>query len=83
MTTDDVTEFFGVNSRVQLAEATELMKKRINKKLMENGVTIIDPANTYIDADVTIGCDTIVYPGCVIEKNTVIGEIVKLDLMPE
>lgn len=45
---------------------------------MENGVTIIDPANTYIDADVTIGCDTIVYPGCVIEKNTVIGEDCKI-----
>ncbi len=78
MTTDDVTEFFGVNSRVQLAEATELMKKRINRKHMENGVTIIDPANTYIDASVEIGCDTIVYPGSVIEGKTVIGEDCKI-----
>lgn len=78
MVVDDVTEFFGVNSRVQLAEATEIMKKRINRKHMENGVTIVDPSNTYIDSDVTIGCDTIIYPNSVIEGNTVIGEDCKI-----
>lgn len=74
MQADDVTEFFGVNSRVQLAEAEALMKKRINLRHMNNGVTMIDPDQTYIDSDVKIGCDTILYSGCVLEGNTEIGE---------
>ncbi|MBR4114102.1 MAG: NTP transferase domain-containing protein, partial [Anaerotignum sp.] len=43
----DADEFFGVNSRVQLAEAAKIMKNRINRKHMENGVTLVDPENTY------------------------------------
>ncbi len=74
----DVTEFAGVNSRVQLADAEKILKDRINRYHMENGVTIIDPANTYIGADVKIGMDTVIYPGCVIEGNTVIGEDCKV-----
>lgn len=74
MKATDVSEFFGVNSRVQLAEATDILKSRILKKLMENGVTIVDSANTYIDESVEIGCDTIILPGCVIEGKTKIGE---------
>lgn len=70
----DAQEFFGVNSRVQLAEATQIMKTRINRRHLENGVTIVDPENTYIGADVTIGMDTVILPGCVLEGNTVIGE---------
>ena len=70
----DEKEFAGVNSRVQLAEAEKVLKERINKFHMDNGVTIIDPENTYIGADVKIGMDTVIYPGCVIEGNTVIGE---------
>lgn len=72
-TAADETEFFGVNSRVQLAEAAEILKKRINRKHMENGVTLVDPANTYIGTDVVIGQDTVILPGCVIEGKTVIG----------
>ncbi|MBL4930642.1 bifunctional UDP-N-acetylglucosamine diphosphorylase/glucosamine-1-phosphate N-acetyltransferase GlmU [Clostridium paridis] len=71
-----VTEFeetLGVNSRVELAKAEEIMKERINNKHLENGVTIIDPRSTYIGIDVTIGQDTIIYPGNVIEGNTEIG----------
>ncbi|MDD7795064.1 bifunctional UDP-N-acetylglucosamine diphosphorylase/glucosamine-1-phosphate N-acetyltransferase GlmU [Clostridium sp. 'White wine YQ'] len=71
-----VTEFeetLGVNSRVELAKAEEIMKERINNKHLENGVTIIDPKSTYIGIDVTIGQDTIIYPGNVIEGNTEIG----------
>ena len=74
MKTYDFTEFFGVNSKLQLSKAIEIMKNRINNKLMKNGVTIIDPQNTYIDCDVSIGSDTIIYPNCFIEGNTVIGE---------
>ncbi|MBQ1274620.1 MAG: bifunctional UDP-N-acetylglucosamine diphosphorylase/glucosamine-1-phosphate N-acetyltransferase GlmU [Cellulosilyticum sp.] len=68
---DDIA---GVNSRVQLAGVTQVMKKRINEKHMANGVTLVDPANTYIEADVIIGKDTIIEPGCMLQGNTVIGE---------
>ena len=64
----------GVNSRMQLAEVTKVMKKRINDKHMANGVTLIDPEHTYIEASVVIGKDTIIEPGCMLEGNTVIGE---------
>ncbi|MBU5486282.1 bifunctional UDP-N-acetylglucosamine diphosphorylase/glucosamine-1-phosphate N-acetyltransferase GlmU [Clostridium sp. MSJ-11] len=65
-------ETMGVNSRVQLAEVEDIMRRRINNKHMENGVTLIDPKNTYIDAEVIIGNDTIIYPGNVIGGKTII-----------
>ncbi|MBQ6820641.1 MAG: bifunctional UDP-N-acetylglucosamine diphosphorylase/glucosamine-1-phosphate N-acetyltransferase GlmU [Clostridium sp.] len=74
----DYDETIGVNSRVQLAEAEEILRKRINKRHMENGVTLIDPNSIYIGDDVVIGRDTIIYPGNVIEGNTTIGEDVTL-----
>ncbi|MFD3155533.1 bifunctional UDP-N-acetylglucosamine diphosphorylase/glucosamine-1-phosphate N-acetyltransferase GlmU [Haloimpatiens sp. FM7330] len=67
-------ETLGVNSRVQLSEVEKIMRKRINNYHMENGVTIIDPNNTYIGPDVEIGNDTIIYPGNVLEGNTNIGK---------
>lgn len=70
----DVTEFFGVNSRAQLSEAESILKNRINKMHMENGVTITDPSQTYIEDSVTIGCDTIIHPGTILEGETQIGE---------
>lgn len=70
----DYEETIGVNSRVQLAEAEEILRKRINLRHMENGVTLIDPNSTYIGDDVKIGKDTIIYPGNVIEGKTTIGE---------
>ena len=70
----DFEETLGVNSRAQLAQVEAILRKRINAKHMDNGVTLIDPNNTYIGADVVIGKDTIVYPGNVLEGNTVIGE---------
>ncbi|MHC0039260.1 bifunctional UDP-N-acetylglucosamine diphosphorylase/glucosamine-1-phosphate N-acetyltransferase GlmU [Pseudoneobacillus sp. C159] len=72
--TNDFYETLGVNDRVALAEAEVLMRKRINEAHMKNGVTFIDSAATYIDSDVQIGRDTIVYPGCVLKGKTVIGE---------
>lgn len=71
---EDNTEIMGINSRQQLAEAQNVMNKRICNKHMANGVTIIDPNNTYISLDAIIGMDTIIYPGTIIEGNTVIGE---------
>ncbi|MCY6371978.1 bifunctional UDP-N-acetylglucosamine diphosphorylase/glucosamine-1-phosphate N-acetyltransferase GlmU [Clostridium ganghwense] len=70
----NVDEIRGVNSRIQLAEAEEILRKRINEKHMENGVTIIDPKNTYISKDTEIGEDTIIYPGNMIEGKTIIKE---------
>lgn len=69
----DYEDTIGVNSRVQLAEAEELLRNRINNTHLENGVTLIDPKATYIGIDVEIGRDTIVYPGTILEGNTVIG----------
>ncbi|WP_282559215.1 bifunctional UDP-N-acetylglucosamine diphosphorylase/glucosamine-1-phosphate N-acetyltransferase GlmU [Paenibacillus sedimenti] len=70
----DVTESIGVNDRVGLAEAERLFKERINRQHMLNGVTIIDPANTYIEVGVTIGMDTVLLPGTILRGRTVIGD---------
>lgn len=67
-------ETLGVNSREQLAEAARIMRKRVNKNHMENGVTLIDPCTTYIDLNVKIGNDTIIYPQNVIQGSTEIGK---------
>jgi len=69
----DRSEAIGINTRVHLAECEAVMRKRINEKLMMAGVTIIDPATTYIEADVKIGRDTKVFPNTIIEGRTVIG----------
>ncbi|MBN2181988.1 MAG: NTP transferase domain-containing protein, partial [Sedimentisphaerales bacterium] len=55
-------EAMGVNSRAQLSEASKIMQHRIQRKLMDNGVTIVDPENTWIDARAEIGQDTIIEP---------------------
>ncbi|WP_426704008.1 bifunctional UDP-N-acetylglucosamine diphosphorylase/glucosamine-1-phosphate N-acetyltransferase GlmU [Staphylococcus shinii] len=72
--TDDFEEIMGVNDRVMLSEAEKAFKKRTNEQHMRNGVTIVDPATTYIGADVIIGEDTVVEPGVKLAGHTVIGE---------
>ena len=72
--TDNFDETLGVNDRVALSQAEEIMRARINERHMRNGVTIINPATTHISADTVIGSDTVIQSGCVIEGNTVIGE---------
>lgn len=67
-------ETLGVNDRIALSQAEKIMKQRINKDHMRNGVTIIDPDNTYISVDAKIGRDTTIYPGTMIIGETVIGE---------
>lgn len=66
-------ESMGVNDRIALAQAARVMRKRINEKHMRNGVTLVDPATTYIDVDVTIGSDTVIEPGVLLKGKTVIG----------
>lgn len=63
----------GINDRRQLAAATAIMRERINRSLMDQGVTMIDPSTTYIDHDVHIGMDTEILPQTSIEGSTVIG----------
>lgn len=67
-------EALGVNDRVNLAKASKLMKERINEKHMRNGVTFIDPDQTYIESEVKIGQDTTLEPGVYLKGQTVIGE---------
>ena len=71
--TIDFDETIGVNDRVALSEAEAIMRKRINEQHMCNGVTLIDPLNTYIEADVTIKEDTVIYPGSILKGATIIG----------
>lgn len=70
---DDFNEVGGINDRVALAEATQILRDRINKEHLLNGVTVVDSANTYIGRDVVIGEDTIIEPGCILKGKTVIG----------
>lgn len=62
----------GINNRVQLAEAEAFMRSQIREHHMLNGVTILDPNSTFIDAAVTIGADTVLYPFTILEGETVI-----------
>lgn len=70
----DFDESMGVNTRSALAQATKVMQKRINEQHMADGVSIINPEDTYIDAGVKIGADTIIEPGVLIKGHTTIGE---------
>ena len=67
-------EAMGVNDRQQLAAVTTVLRDRINSRWMLAGVTIIDTATTYIDADVIIGQDTVIQPNTMLSGQTVIGE---------
>lgn len=73
-TMPDMSEFQGVNSREELSIATQTLLNKTRKLHMENGVTLIDPSNTYISIDAIIGKDTIIYPGTNIQGEIVIGD---------
>ena len=77
LVTTDASAFFGINSRVQLAEATAILQKRINQKHMENGVTIVSPETTWIDMEVSIGEDCTIGPNAKL-TNMTIGNGVQL-----
>ncbi|MBQ1511799.1 MAG: bifunctional UDP-N-acetylglucosamine diphosphorylase/glucosamine-1-phosphate N-acetyltransferase GlmU [Selenomonadaceae bacterium] len=72
--TEDYESTFGINSRSQLAQAEKILRHRKNEELMAEGVTLMDPDTTFIDADVRIGRDTVIYPFTWIEGKSVIGE---------
>lgn len=71
---DDPDEAIGVNTRADLALAEAALRQRINQQWMLTGVTLIDPASTYIGPDVTIGPDTVIHPNTHLRGKTAIGE---------
>ncbi len=66
-------EIRGINSRTELAEVSSMVRQQKNEELMAAGVTLIDPATTYVDADVQVGADTVIHPCVFLEGNTRIG----------
>ncbi|WP_455139602.1 bifunctional UDP-N-acetylglucosamine diphosphorylase/glucosamine-1-phosphate N-acetyltransferase GlmU [Thermophilibacter sp.] len=74
VTADDPDELLGVNSRAQLAQLTTVARDRINARLMAEGVTIMDPATTWVGPDVTVGRDTILLPMTMLMGSTSVGE---------
>ncbi len=70
---DNAAEIRGINSRTELAEVSRIVRQTKNEELMAAGVTIIDPATTYIDSDVDVGADTVIHPGVSIEGQSRIG----------
>ena len=69
----DRVETIGVNSREELSEAERIMRNRILSRLMSSGVTVVDPASTFIDASVRIGRDTVIHPCSILTGRTVVG----------
>lgn len=71
---EDSEEAIGINSRVHLAEAEVILRERINRDWMLAGVTLVDPAATYIEPEVRIGQDTVIWPNTFLQGSTTIGE---------
>lgn len=71
---DNNEEILGVNSKIELAKASKVLRKRKNNELMENGVIFMDPETTYIEENVQVGKDTLLYPTVILQGNTKIGE---------
>ncbi len=69
----DAREILGVNSRKELAEVSAILRDRKNDELMASGVTVVDPATTWVEADVVVGLDTVLYPGVYLEGQTQVG----------
>jgi bifunctional UDP-N-acetylglucosamine pyrophosphorylase/glucosamine-1-phosphate N-acetyltransferase len=70
---EDARDCLGINDRKQLAELAAVLRGRVLDRLMLDGVTVMDPASTHVDATVSIGADSVLYPGVIIEGATVIG----------
>lgn len=73
ITLGDAVEAIGVNTRIHLSEAEAGMRRRVNRAHQLNGVTIVDPASTYIGMDVKIGQDTVIQPNTHLRGETIIG----------
>jgi bifunctional UDP-N-acetylglucosamine pyrophosphorylase/glucosamine-1-phosphate N-acetyltransferase len=71
---EDAREILGVNSRRELADVAAILKTTKNEALMAEGVSIVDPASTWIGPDVSVGRDTVIHPNVHLEGQTQIGE---------
>ena len=71
---EDSHEVLGINTRAELAEAYGILRRRVVERLMEGGVTCLDPASTHVSVLATVGRDTVLYPQVQIEGATQIGE---------
>jgi len=69
---DDAPEAQGVNDRMQLAQAEAVLRSRINERWMKRGVTMWDPGHTYVDADVVLGTEVSLLPGCVLKGHCIV-----------
>jgi len=72
-TISNAAEIRGINSRSELAEVGRIMRQQKHEELMAAGVTLVDPATTYIDVDVQVGADTVIHPGVHLQGSTRIG----------
>jgi bifunctional UDP-N-acetylglucosamine pyrophosphorylase/glucosamine-1-phosphate N-acetyltransferase len=72
-TVERAEEIRGINSRTELAEVSAMVRQQKNEELMAAGVTLIDPATTYVDSDVVVGPDTVIHPCVFLEGSTKIG----------
>jgi bifunctional UDP-N-acetylglucosamine pyrophosphorylase/glucosamine-1-phosphate N-acetyltransferase len=72
-TVERAEEIRGINSRTELAEVSAMVRQQKNEELMAAGVTLIDPATTYVDSDVVVGADTVIHPCVFLEGSTKIG----------
>jgi bifunctional UDP-N-acetylglucosamine pyrophosphorylase / glucosamine-1-phosphate N-acetyltransferase len=70
----DTENLLGINSRAELAVATQSVKRKINAYHMDQGVTLMDPESAYIESGVSIGRDTVIYPNVFLQGDTLIGE---------
>jgi bifunctional UDP-N-acetylglucosamine pyrophosphorylase/glucosamine-1-phosphate N-acetyltransferase len=70
----DPIEVMGINTRIDLATAEEVLRQEKLEELMLSGVTVVDPKNTHIEKMVKVGKDTIIYPCCILQGKTKIGE---------
>jgi len=71
---EDPTEVMGINTRVDLAKAGEILRDELLTGMMLDGVSIVDPKTTYIDKPVRVGRDTVIYPNCYLHGETTVGE---------
>ncbi|HLF02352.1 MAG TPA: bifunctional UDP-N-acetylglucosamine diphosphorylase/glucosamine-1-phosphate N-acetyltransferase GlmU [Anaerolineales bacterium] len=74
----DPDDAIGINNRVHLAEAETILRRRINRRWMEAGVTMVDPSTVYIEPTVTLGPDTLLWPNVQLLGNTIIGSACEL-----
>ena len=77
-TLKDNNEIFGINSKAHLAEASHILNQRTIQKHLDNGVTVVDPASTWISPETEIDSDTIIYPSCYISGKNRIGKKCKI-----